>query len=213
MSNPKKSKKAIKITSIIAVIVLILAISLLVFATISRANPEMSLFGCRFYYVLTGSMEPEIREGSFIIAKETPFNDLKEGDIISFVSRDPDIEGMINSHKIVSIDTNSDGITEITTMGTANPIPDDYKVYEEDVKGRVVYSSYHIGKFFEILSNRTVSFCVTVLPIAVIVLINLIDLFVIINTPEKKDSENEAVPEVITEADPDKGTVPDDPKE
>ena len=185
MSKPK-TKRAVKITSVIAILFFVFAISLLVFATVSRANPEMSLFGHRFYYVLTGSMEPEIKEGSFIVVKEVPFDELKVGDIISFVSRDPDIEGMINSHKIHSIDTNDEGIVELTTMGTANPSPDEYKVYEEDVMGRVVFRSYPIGKVFEILSNRTVSFCVTVLPIAIIVLINLIDLFVIINTPEKK---------------------------
>lgn len=189
MSKTPKPKKAVKITSVIAAVFFVLAFSLLIFATLSRSNPDISLFGCRFYYVLTGSMEPEIKEGSFIVAKETPFEELKVGDTISFISRDPDIEGMINSHEIYSVDINGDGITEITTKGAANPAPDEYKVYEEDIKGRVVFSSYAIGKVFEFLSNRTVSFCVTVLPIAIIVLINLIDLFVIINTPEKKEDK------------------------
>ncbi len=189
MSAPKKKKKVVKVTSIIAAVFFILAFLLLIFATLSRANPEMSLFGYRFYYVLTGSMEPEIKEGSFIVAKETAFEDLKIGDTISFISRDPDIEGMVNSHKIYSIDTNDVGVAEITTKGAANPAPDEYKVYEEDIKGRVVFDSYTIGKLFEVLSNRAVSFCVTVLPIAIIVLINLIDLFIIINTPEKEDKE------------------------
>ncbi|MBQ3183805.1 MAG: signal peptidase I [Clostridia bacterium] len=191
MSRTKKTKKASKITSIIAAVFFVFAISLLIFATISRANPDMSLFGCRFYYVLTGSMEPEIKKGSFIVAKEVPLDELKVGDIISFVSHDPDIEGMINSHQIYSIDTNSEGISEITTKGMANPGPDEYKVYREDVMGKVVFNSYPIGKVFELLSNRAVSFCITVLPIAIIVLINLVDLFVIINTPEprKEDSE------------------------
>lgn len=184
MTKPK-TKRAIKITSVIAAVFLVFSFSLLVFATLSRANPEMSFFGSRFYYVLTGSMEPDIRKGSFIIAKEVPFEKLEVGDTISFVSHDPDIEGNINTHNIYAIDTNGDGVTEITTKGTANPEPDEYKVYEEDIMGRVVFTSYPIGKVFEILSNRTVSFCVTVLPIAIIVLINLIDLFVIINTPEK----------------------------
>lgn len=189
MSKTLKPKKAVKITSVIAAVFFVMAFSLLVFATLSRSNPDMTLFGYRFYYVLTGSMEPDIKKGSFIVAKEIPFDELKVGDTISFVSDDPDIEGMINSHNIYSIDTNDNGVTEITTKGAANPTPDDYKVYEEDVKGKVVFDSYPIGKVFEILSNRVVSFCVTVLPIAVIVLINLIDLFVIINTPEKQEEK------------------------
>ncbi len=185
MNRPKPKKRAVKVTSIVVTVFFVLAFSLLIFATLSRTNPEMSLFGCRFYYVLTGSMEPEIKKGSFIVAREVPFNELEVGDTISFISHDPDIEGMINSHKIYSIDTNDEGVTEITTKGAANPTPDEYKVYREDIKGKVVFSSYPIGKAFDILSNRAVSFCVTVLPIAIIVLMNLVDLFVIINTPEK----------------------------
>ena len=198
MSKTLKPKKAVKITSVIAAVFFVMAFSLLVFATLSRSNPDMTLFGYRFYYVLTGSMEPDIKKGSFIVAKEIPFDELKVGDTISFVSDDPDIEGMINSHNIYSIDTNDNGVTEITTKGAANPTPDDYKVYEEDVKGKVVFDSYPIGKVFEILSNRVVSFCVTVLPIAVIVLINLIDLFVIINTPEKANDKTGSVEEADT---------------
>ncbi len=189
MAKTKNKKKAVKVTSIIAAVFFVLAFALLIFATASKANPNLTLFGCRFYYVLTGSMEPEIKEGSFIVTRETPFEELRVGDTISFISRDPDIEGMVNSHKIHSIDTNNEGIVEITTKGAANPSPDEYKVYKEDIKGRVVYSSHVIGKVFEILSNRVVSFCVTVLPIAVIVIINLVDLFVIINTPEPKKEE------------------------
>ncbi len=190
MSKPT-SKKIKTVASIISAVFFVLAFSLLIFATVSHTNTELSLFGYRFYYVLTGSMEPDIKQGSFLVVRETPFDELKVGDVISFVSSDPDIEGMINSHSIYSIDTNEEGVVELTTKGAANPTPDEYKVYEDDIKGRVVYSSYGIGKAFEILSNRVVSFCVTVLPIAVIVLINLIDLFVIINTPEKSGTENE----------------------
>lgn len=191
MSRPRKKKKLVRITSIIAAVIFILAISLLVFATVVRSNPDMTLFGCRFYYVLTGSMEPDIRQGSLIVAKKTPLDELKVGDTISFISHDPSIEGMINSHKIVAIEVNEEGKTEITTKGTANTIQDEYKVYPEDIKGKVVFKSYFMGKAFKLLSNRTVSFCVTVLPIAVIVLINLIDLFVIISTPENKQKATE----------------------
>lgn len=189
MMKKRQSKKSTRIATIVIVVFLVLSFSLLIFATLSRNNPDMTLFGYRFYYVLTDSMEPDIKEGSFILVKETDFNELKVGDVISFVSRDPDIEGEINSHRIYSIDKNEKGVTELTTKGSNNPIPDEYKVYEDDIKGKVVYDSYTIGTFFEFLSDRRVSFCLTVLPIAVIVLINLVDLFVIINTPEKKEGD------------------------
>ena len=184
MSKPETKKRVKRVTTIVAIIFLVLAFSLLIFATVSRADPNLTMFGCRFYYVSTGSMEPEIKTGSLIVVKETPINELKLGDVISFISSDPDIKGMVNSHAIYSIGTSEDGQVEFVTKGAANPEPDEYKVYPDDIIGKMIYKSYGIGKFFEILSDRTVSFCVTVLPIAIIVVINLIDLFVIINTPE-----------------------------
>ena len=188
MKNCPK-KKSVKVVTVLSVIFFALAVTLLIFATLSRNNPDMSLFGCRFYYVLTGSMEPDIKQGSLIVAKETPIDELKVGDVISFISSDPDIEGEINSHAIYSIDKNDEGIVEFTTKGSNNPEPDDYKVYEDDIKGKVIFDSHAIGSFFEFVSDRRVSFCLTVLPIAIIVVINLIDLFVIINTPDNKKRE------------------------
>lgn len=194
MSKKTRSKTGKRIVSIISVIFFLFAISLLIFATLSLNNDNMTLFGCRFYYVLTGSMEPDIAEGSFIVVKQTKAEELSVGDVISFYSDDPDIEGKINTHAIYSIEQDENGKEYFVTRGSANPAPDDYPVYAEDIRGKVVWDSLAAGKIFKVLSNRTVSFCLTVLPIAIIVLINLIDLFVIINTPEKKEGEGEASP-------------------
>lgn len=185
MAKKKTRNRSVKVASVIVAILFIVAFALLIFALVSRSNSDISLFGYRFYYVLTGSMEPQIEEGSFIIVKETPLDSLEVGDVISFKTHDPDIEGQIVSHSIYSIDVNEHGVTELTTKGAANQIPDDYKVYEEDIKGKVVFDSRRIGSIFETISDRRVSFCITVLPILIIVIINMVDLFVLINTTEK----------------------------
>lgn len=116
-----------------------------------------------------------------MIAKITDTEELKVGDVISFVSRDPDIAGMINTHNIDKISYDTNGKPVFTTKGSNNPTADKYPVYPEDIRGRVVYNSLFIGKVFKAVSNKWVSFCITVLPILVIVLVNFIDLVKVIN--------------------------------
>lgn len=174
--NGKKGKKII---SIIAILFFVLSFIFLLFSTFA-VKSDRALFGYRFYYISTPSMEPDIMRGSIIICEETDISNLKAGDVISFVSRDPEIKGMINTHNIDSIEYNGD-IPVFTTKGTNNPVVDEYKVYSEDIKGVVVYDSLAAGRIFAFLSKRWVSFCLTVLPIAVIVLINFIDLIKVIN--------------------------------
>ena len=150
------------------------------------------MFGCYFYYVTTNSMEPDIKTGSFIIAKETEADKLNVGDVISFVSSDPDISGLINTHNIHEINTNDNGELVFTTMGSNNPYPDEYPVYAQDIRGKLIFKSYAIGRIFNILSKRWVSFSITVVPILVIVFINFVDLVKIINFfPDDDKKENE----------------------
>ncbi|MBE6574181.1 MAG: signal peptidase I [Ruminococcaceae bacterium] len=192
-----KEMKIKRIISVIALLFFVFSFLLLLFSLFA-VRSDIALFGYRFFYVTTESMEPDIMAGSLIIAEETPIDDLKVGDIISFVSDDPDIKGLINTHNIHKIDNS--GVSPVfTTKGTNNPTADKYPVYPENIKGRVVYNSHTLGEIFRFLSKRWVSFCLTVVPIAIIVLINLVDFIKVIHFfPDdvkegnaEKDSEKE----------------------
>lgn len=82
--------------------------------------------------VVTGSMEPSIHTGDYIIVKETDCDKLKVGDIISFYSEDESIYGMLNTHRIAKI--NSDG--SFVTKGDANSEADSVTVKKDKVIGR-----------------------------------------------------------------------------
>lgn len=175
-----KKAKWKKIISIILIIFFVFSCILLLFATFALKN-HSSLFGYRFYYVLTKSMEPDIKQGTLIIVEEISVDELKVGDVISFVSRDPDISGQINTHAIDSISYDVQGDPVFTTKGTNNPAVDEYPVYPGDIRGRLVYQSAFLGEVFNVLSNRWVSFCITILPLSIIVLIYFVDLVKVIN--------------------------------
>ena len=119
-------------------IVTIFALLALIFIWIfiqSRVNPDKvpSLFGYKFFIVLSGSMEPEIYKGDLVIVKNTDSNTLKENDIIAFRDKD----GYVVTHRIVEI--NYDDGKKFITKGDNNNVNDADSVALESVEG--IYTS------------------------------------------------------------------------
>ena len=106
---------------------------------------DVNLFGVRVYNILTGSMEPTIPTGAIVLTKETDFADLEPGDIITFTSRDPALNGSANTHRILRVEADESGRACLVTKGDNNTIEDEYRVYTEDIKGKVVYYSHMNG--------------------------------------------------------------------
>ena len=137
-------------------------------------------------------MEPDIPEGSIVVVKRTDPEKIEVGDVISFISSDPAIAGSVNTHSVIEIDRDEKGLV-FTTKGTANPIPDEYKVRPDDVVGVVKFHSLKLGNLYRVLSNRTVLFIITIVPLAVIVIYSLVELIVNIykQYPDEKKSGND----------------------
>jgi len=87
-----------------------------------------------FFVVTTGSMEPEIKPGSIVIA--VPQNDYKVGDIISFSYTSVFPPENVITHRIDdSLELN--GIKVFSTKGDANNISDFNQISTENIVGRV----------------------------------------------------------------------------
>ena len=68
--------------------VLVVLVTLVTVATVDKDN--RSFLGFRFYTVLSDSMKAtDFAAGDVIVVQEVDPNALKEGQIISFISRDP----------------------------------------------------------------------------------------------------------------------------
>lgn len=117
-------------------IMTIIAICILLMSLFSIKNK--SLFGFRIYRVASGSMEPYIKVGDFIIIKKQ--NEYDTGDIITYIDND---ENFI-THRIIII--NGD---EITTKGDANNTKDT-SINKEQVIGKVILK-IHIINFISYL--------------------------------------------------------------
>ena len=123
----------------------------------TATGKRATIFGYHIYHVVTGSMEPVIEAGGNVIVRQTDPDELKEGDIITFSSRDAVIYGQPNTHRILSIETDESGQISFVTQGDANPTPDAVRVRPEDVYGKVVYYTSAIrwiSLFFQFLHTR-----------------------------------------------------------
>ena len=132
----EQRKRAVKILRIAADIilgaVLLALITLTVYIFSCNMRGEVAeVFGVSVVRVLTGSMEPSIREGDYIIIRKTDAQRLNEGDIICFRSEEAEIKGKLNTHRIMSVTESG-----FVTKGDANKYPDEAEVSPEAVIGK-----------------------------------------------------------------------------
>lgn len=103
----------------------------------------MRIFGFHVYTVLSGSMEPTYHVGSLIYVKEADVDDLKAGDVITFMLYDQTTA----THRIVEVvpDENDPNVVRYRTKGDANPIEDQQLVRYENVIGTPVFTIPYMG--------------------------------------------------------------------
>ena len=126
--------------------------------------------------------------GDQTIVKQTDPASIHENDVISFYSSDPALSGAVNTHRVVSIETDGNNYRYIT-KGDANNVVDRYDVDSRDLLGKVVWSSLILGKIVRLVSNLLV-------PLAIILIANLVKT---VSYARKiaKDEEEAAIKEAI----------------
>jgi signal peptidase I len=120
--------------------------------------PQVLHYGT--YVVLSGSMEPAIRTGSVIVAAATPQDQLKVGDVITYV-RAGDQENV--THRIVDIKSTPDGLSFVT-KGDANSAPDADEIRYTSTAGKVVATVPYAGYFFKAIGSPVARFIFIVVP-------------------------------------------------
>lgn len=80
-------------------------------------------------------MEPGIGAGSYILVARVRTEEIAVGDVITFRSDDPAIQGQLNTHRVTEI---LDGGAAFRTKGDNNPVADKYVVPADHVVARYV---------------------------------------------------------------------------
>lgn len=192
-----KTRWIFKLFNAAAIVLIFVSVFVLLSVVLTPAGQVPQVLGYSVFRVMTGSMEPEIREDSLLVVQKTPPEDIAPGDVISFFSPDPMLEGAVNTHRVVRIEKEN-GRTQFITKGDANVIEDTYPTDASALVGRVVFQSYGLGKTVSLLSNPLVFGIIILLPLLVILLMNLYRAVRIAADIAKKEEE-EAVRKALEE--------------
>lgn len=132
----------------------------------SESTPH--LFGYSALTILSNSMQPEFSEGDVIFIKQTQANELEQGDIITFGTR----EGNRVTHRITETHNQENQIS-FTTKGDNNNVIDAEPVQEGQVIGKVLFSIPMLGFISRFLSEPIGFGLVIVLPLVAYVCISV----------------------------------------
>lgn len=130
-----------KIGNVIWVFVLVCAISYLISSYRVYKGKEVipNILGFHGFTVSTGSMEPAIKTGDYLISKKVKSDDIKVGDIITFID-----ENTIITHRVSEI-INQNEETMFITKGDGNNVEDDTTVMSENIVSKYVFKVPMIG--------------------------------------------------------------------
>lgn len=109
---------------------------------------ERSLFGYRAFIVRSDSMQAtDFGAGDVIFVRQTDPATLREGDIITYISRDPASYGETVTHKIRALTMDVDGTPGFITYGTTTDTDDAVAVTYPYVLGRYIGKLAGVGRF------------------------------------------------------------------
>lgn len=210
MTKSKQPKsKARKIVNIISSTVigaiLVLIVVCFISVSVSKAKgQEASVFGYRFLYILTDSMEPDLPVGSSIIVKNCTAEDIKVGDYVCFETDAKLYEESgvkFITHKCIEalhVDESS-GKQVITTQGIKTGAPVDDPVETQRVQAVYVGKvPSWIGKIFSFLITPYGFATLICVPLIVLLAMQLFGQIKVILNKEKEKSDEELVKQEIS---------------
>lgn len=107
-----------------------------------------SVFGYNFYYVLTESMEPEIKAGEMILGKVVDTAELQVGDIITYKGESGQVKNKVVTHKIIEIDGDI-----FVTKGVSNDIADP-PINSSQIMTKYVGIIPFVGEIFTVINTK-----------------------------------------------------------
>ena len=181
----KKKSKFSKIISAIEWIILFACIGLFVYTfTCTARGKAVKIFGKSLLYVVTGSMEPTIHVGEYVIVQSVPTEKLQYGDIIAFYTENEEIKGKLVIHRIIEV--RDDGT--FIVMGDANPVPDEIPIKPENIIGKFERKSILFNWMASFADPRKLLLLLVVIPVF---LLSIYEATTVVNVMKKVRKEKE----------------------
>lgn len=184
MENSKSTNILAKIGKLLYYIVIaficLIALFLLYYIISSQMNannddykPKVSI-----YTIVSPSMTPAIKVYDVVIniREDNPEN-IKVGDIITYVSKAPTSEGMTITHRVIEVSELPDGGYEYQTQGDNNSEPDKVYVNFDQVIGKEILIIPYLGKIQFLIANQKGWLFLLLIPVSIYMFIEIYKLF------------------------------------
>ena len=155
----------------VSLLIIVAAVAVLVLVLFTPSGQAPQVLGYTMLRVTTGSMEPTYAIDTLIVVKKEAPSAIQEGDIISFYSSDPALDGAVNTHRVTAAKAQPDGSSlRYRNEGRRQQCEDAYGVHSNYLLGKVVGSSLLLGKLSRLAANPLIFVPVILVPLFVILL-------------------------------------------
>ncbi len=146
-------KKIINIISTVLLIVLIIIVIAVFLTRASGGVPE--LFGYQVYRISSGSMSPVLEVGDVILSHKVDADEIKVGDIITYLGDEGNYDGMLITHSVITAPHSSGGDTVLSTQGVAEGAIPDPEISFSQVKGKYITKLSFLNKAYTFFLSPT----------------------------------------------------------
>lgn len=143
------------------------------------------VLGYSVIHIVSGSMETEIPENSYILIKSIKPEKVKKNDVICFYSEDPTIYGMPNTHRVAEDPIQTSNGIEFVTKGDANAGNDKINAKAKNLIGIYVRPLDGISRFSAALEGKTSIIVILCLQMCMIGM--AIYTIMVLKSPKKKE--------------------------
>lgn len=155
----------------------VLAAILLTILTFQMRDGTVTIFGYELRLVQTSSMEPSVHAGDIVFIRTADSAHdfaakLNEGDIITFLYADGAYGPTVVTHRIVGISRDGEELV-FTAHGDAAEEGEFQTVREDEIVGKVTYTSRVLGFIVRTLSTTTGTVFCIIVPASIVIVIEL----------------------------------------
>ena len=126
------------------------------------------LFGT--YIIVSQSMLPTIQVNDAVVVKREDNDNYHIGDIITFISKDTNYNGLKVTHRIIKKEKISKNKSIYTTKGDNNPVSDSSLVATDSIYGKVLFRIPKLGRIRTLFSNPVHYFICLLIPAILFIL-------------------------------------------
>lgn len=182
--------KALKLLSYAIIVVLIFLGIFFAYYFLSlkayEKNPTNNIPRFGLYTIISPSMEPNIRVYDVVVNLSVRNeNDIKVGDVITFISNSNVSKGLTVTHRVVDIIKNEDGSLAYFTKGDNNPTADQATVNYSSVLGKVLFKIPQLGRLQFLIANKFGWILVILIPALAVIIYDFIKLFKLLSFNNK----------------------------